>query len=212
MKMSDHILIMNIQGNIQDSSSASHNGIEVIAMRKFLPFFVLLVFASSAYGAAVYKWVDKRGVVNYTDDHTLVPHAYLGRLETEMVTETPVAGAEEGGSSVQKTPLQPKQEVKTDIYGLGEEYWRERDRPWRERLAEAQANYDVAYKKYMAKSEELSRMRFGSPTQYKMNIIELSELNGERRKYEAEIAEANEMLDKISKEAKDAKADPAWLK
>ena len=181
-------------------------------MKKIIPFFVLLVFASSAYGASVYKWVDKGGVVNYTDDYTLVPRAYLGRLETQVVTEAPAAGAEEGAPSLQKTTPQPKQEVKTDIYGLGEEYWRERDRPWRERLAEAQANYEVAYKKYMAKSEELSRMRFGSPTQYKMNIIELSELNGERKKYEAEIAEANGMLDKISKEAKDAKADPAWLR
>jgi hypothetical protein len=181
-------------------------------MRKIMPFFVLLFFAASAYGATVYKWVDKGGVANFTDDYALVPHAYRDRLETEVVTEAPVTKAEEGAPSVQKSAPQAKQEVKTDIYGLGEEYWRERDRPWRERLAEAQANYDAATRKYMEKSEELSRMRFGSPTQYKMNIIELSELNGERRKYEAEIAEANEMLDKVYKEAVDAKADPTWLR
>jgi hypothetical protein len=181
-------------------------------MRGIIPLFLLLAFASSAYGAAVYKWVDKEGVVNFTDAYALVPHAYRDRLETQVVTEAPVAGAKEEASSIQKTTPQAKQEVNTDIYGLGEEYWKERERPWKERLAEAQTNYEAATKKYMAKSEELSRMRFGSPTQYKMNIIELSELNGERRKYETEIADANEMLDKISREGQDAKADPAWLR
>ena len=79
-------------------------------------------------------------------------------------------------------------------------------------MSEAQANYDNAQRKYMAKSEELSRMKFGSPTQYKMNIIQLSGLGDERRKYEAEMAEANEMLKKIFKEAEEARADLAWLR
>jgi hypothetical protein len=30
-------------------------------------------------------------------------------------------------------------------------------------------------------------------------------------RYQAQIAEANEMLGKLSREAKEAKADPAWL-
>jgi len=184
---------------------------EVIKMRRITTILAFLVFVSSAYGATIYKWVDKAGVVNYTDDYTIIPRAYHDRVETQEMTEIPAGTAKERTSSFQKAGPKP-QEAKTDIYGLGEECWRERERPWRERLNEAQANCDDAQKKYLAKSEELSRRRFGSPTQYKMNIIELSGLSDERKNCEAEIAEANGMLKKISKEAEDAKADPAWLR
>ncbi len=33
-----------------------------------------------------------------------------------------------------------------------------------------------------------------------------------RMRYEAQVAEAEEMLKKISKEAEEAKADPEWLR
>ena len=61
---------------------------------------------------------------------------------------------------------------------------------------------------------ELSTRRFGSwsRTQYKMNIIELDRLKEEMMKYADQIAEAKEALEKISKEAGEAKANPDWLK
>ena len=63
----------------------------------------------------------------------------------------------------------------------------------------------------MEKSEELSEKRFGSPTQYKMNIIELDGLKEKMRDYEAQMNEAKEQLQKLSKEAQESKADPSWL-
>jgi len=181
-------------------------------MRKITYILLSLVLVSSAYGDTIYKWIDKAGVVNYTDEYTLVPPAYRDRVETQRMTEASMATGGEGTPSLQKALPQAKQEVKTDIYGLGEEYWKGRERPWVERLSEAQVSCEDTQRKYLAKSEELSRMKFGSPTQYKMNIIQLSGLNDKRKKCEAEIAEADEMLNKISKEAIDAKADPAWLR
>jgi hypothetical protein len=183
---------------------------EVVEMRKVTIILALLVFVSSAYGATVYKWVDEAGVVSFTDDYSLVPPTYRDGVETLEMTETPPPAAEEGSPSFGKPA--PRQDIKTDIYGLGEEYWKDRERPWRERLSEAQAKCDDVQERYLAKSEELSRRRYGSPTQYKMNIMELSELGDERKKCEAEIAEANEMLEKISEEAEEAGADPAWLR
>jgi chromosome segregation ATPase len=183
---------------------------EVIEMSKIITLLALLIFVSSAYGATIYKWVNTAGVVNYTDDYSLVPPAYHDRLETQEMAETPTTIVEEVPALHKTAPQQ--QAVKTDIYGLGEEYWQERAQPWRERLSEAQAKCDDAQEKYMAKSEELSRRRYGSPTQYKMNIMQLSELGDKRKKCEAEIAEANEMLEKVYKEAEEAKADPAWLR
>jgi hypothetical protein len=66
----------------------------------------------------------------------------------------------------------------------------------------------------MGKAMEFSRSRFGawSKTQYKLNIIELDRLKGEMIKYADQIAEAKEALEKISKEAKEEKANPDWLK
>jgi mRNA-degrading endonuclease HigB of HigAB toxin-antitoxin module len=84
-------------------------------------------------------------------------------------------------------------------------------RPWKEKLKEATEKYEAAEKKYTEKSDELSRRRFGSPTQYKMNIIELDKVREEKEKYQAKISEANAMLENLSKEAQESKADPAWL-
>jgi hypothetical protein len=97
-------------------------------------------------------------------------------------------------------------------FGLGEAYWRDRVRPWKEKLAEASVNYERVSKQYMERSDQLSQRRFGSRTQYKMDIIELDKLNEEKKRYEAQIKEANDMLNKISKEAEEARADPEWLK
>ena len=178
-------------------------------MRAFYILLILLAFFMPAYSATIYKWVDKEGAVNFTDDLSKVPPAYRDRVKTEErkdvkeeVTPPPPQAATRGSE---------QDENKTDIYGRDESWWRGKVRPWREKLKEANEKYDIAQKKYTEKSDELSRKRFGSPTQYKMNIIELDRLKEERDKYEAQISEAKAMLEKFSKEAQESKADPAWL-
>ena len=54
--------------------------------------------------------------------------------------------------------------------------------------------------------------RFLSHTQYNMNSIALQTLMAEEAKYEAQENEALEMLQKITKEAEEAKADLSWIK
>jgi len=41
---------------------------------------------------------------------------------------------------------------------------------------------------------------------------EAEKYDQERKKYEAQISEAKEMLERLSKEAEEAKANPEWLK
>jgi hypothetical protein len=179
-------------------------------MKKLLILLSLLIFAGHAYAATIYKWVDKEGVVNFTDDLSKVPPSYRDRVEVEERKDVqeevipPPAQAVTRGSE--------EEEIKADIYGRDEAWWRDKVRPWKGRLKEATENYEAAQQKYMEKSDELSRRRFGSPTQYKMNIIQLDGLKEERMKYEAQMAEANEMLRKLSKEAEESKANPDWLK
>jgi hypothetical protein len=176
-------------------------------MRKMLILFILLIFISPAYAHTFYKWVDEKGIVNYTDDYNNIPSPYRNGVEIEYVHE------ESPLPPVQKMTPQTREEAKTDIYGQNEAYWRGKVRPWKEFLKAAEPNYEKAHQKFMGKAMEFSQKRFGSwsKTQYKMNIIELDRLKEEMIKYADQIAEANEALEKISKEAREAKSDPEWL-
>ena len=49
-------------------------------MKKLLFILFIFIFASSA-SAAIYKWVDKEGVVNFTDDESRIPSAYRNKIE-----------------------------------------------------------------------------------------------------------------------------------
>jgi hypothetical protein len=173
----------------------------------------LLMVCFLAY-AEFYKWVDDKGTVHFTDDYSKVPTSYRDRVEVERgeVEIRKNIQEEKVPLPTQKITPGSKEEIRKDIYGQDEAWWKEKVRPWKEKLKEATTNYEIAQKKFMEKSEELSRKRYGSPTQYKFNIIELDRLREERAKYEAQIAEANEMLRKLSKEAEEVKANPVWLK
>ncbi len=159
-------------------------------------FMVIVVFllAPSLHAYTVYKWVDEKDIVNYTDDYDKVPLIYRDRVELKNDF------FEEGSStsSFQEMILKKKEAIKPDIYSGDETYWRERVGPWRDRLKEAEANYQEAHKKFMDKAMEFSRRRFGSwsPTQYKSNIVELDRMKEEMIKYGDQIAEANEALDR----------------
>jgi hypothetical protein len=176
-------------------------------MMKLFIILILLIFSITAYAHTVYKWVDEKGTVNYTEDYNSIPPAYRNQVEIEWVHE------EGPFPPVQKMAPRKSEEIERDIYGQGEAYWRGKVRPWKEFLKTAEANYEKAHEKFMDKAMEFSRGRFGtwSRTQYKMNIIELDKLKEEMIKYADQVAEAKEALEKISKEAKEAKANPEWL-
>jgi len=175
-------------------------------MKKLLILLILLVFAVPVDAATIYKWVDKDGVVNFTDDLSKVPPSYRNRVETEEkkdvkedVTPRPPRAA---------TRENEPEEIKKDIYGCDETCWREKVRPWKEKLKEATENLEKLREKYAQQTEELGRTGLVSRARYQDKANKYTE---EKKKYEAQIAEANQMLDKLSKEAQESKADPAWL-
>jgi hypothetical protein len=55
-------------------------------MKKLLFILFIFIFASSA-SAAVYKWVDERGVVNFADDYSKVPLDYRNKVEEVSVAK-----------------------------------------------------------------------------------------------------------------------------
>jgi hypothetical protein len=180
---------------------------EVVEMKKILILLILLTFTLPVHAATTYKWIDERGVFGFTDDSSFIPREYRDQASIEEMEETPSVGV---AASPEPIP-QKIEEAKTDIYGLGESYWRERVQPWKDQLKEATENYERVHQKFMESAEVLSQRRYGSRTQIKMNIIELDRLNMERMEFEAQIEEAREKLAKIYNEAEESGADPEWI-
>jgi len=181
-------------------------------MKKIIILLILLTFVIPVYAATIYKWVDKEGVVNYTDDYGKIPSEYRDRIEVETRKDVQEERAPLPTQAL--TPSGKEEEIRTDIYGRDETWWRDKVRPWKEQLKEATENYEKAQKNFTKKAEELSQTNFygRSRSQTKWDVMELNRLNEEKKKYEAQITEANEMLNKLSREAKETKADPDWLK
>ena len=177
-------------------------------MKQSFILLILLIFAGHAYAATIYKWVDKEGVANYSDDCSKVPALYHNRVQAlEFFTEKgPLVQTPQTTSGI-------KEEIRTDIYGRDETWWREKVHPWKERLKGASENYENPQKEYMEQAEGLGEFKFGrlSLTQYQMLSYRLEVLNREMETYQGQIAEANAMLSRLFQEAKETKADPAWL-
>jgi hypothetical protein len=177
-------------------------------MRKFLIFLILLTFAAPAYAATIYKWVDEKGVVNFTDDSNKVPPAYRDRVEVEEYLR------EEGTPApALDMAAKTKEEIKADIYGRDVSWWEEKVRPWKEQLKETIDKFEEARDSFVKQAEGLGPFMFGrlSLTQYQMISSRLVVSNDQMAKYETQITEAKAMLAKLLKEAKETKADPTWL-
>lgn len=264
-------------------------------MNKLLTLLILLMFTVPAYGTNVYKWVDERGVVNFTDEYNKVSPAFRNRVETEEYLEkeppstiqeevrTDTHGRDywkrsldeatsnyekarqellEAGEMLvahkygSKTQFQmftealpsiterfetyKKQMIeeeamldkfmretqgtenphekgavspKTDIYGRDETWWKEKVRPWKEQLWQATGSYEQAFDAFVEQLERLGPFRWGglSLTQYQMISSRLTVLRGRMDQYQTQISDAKRMLARLSEEAKESKADPAWL-
>ncbi len=176
---------------------------------KKLIFLLFLVASTSSASAAVYKWVDNKGVTNFADDPDKVPPAYRDRVLKKQMgddqKDTPP-------SPVQR-PSQKPEEKLTDEHGRGEVWWRERAHPLKEKLKEATENYENAHQKFINKAEAISQTNFAgrSRSQVKWDAMELNRLREEEKKYEALVSEAAEMLRRLAKEAEEARANPEWI-
>ena len=147
--------------------------------------------------AEVYKWIDAKGTIHFTDDESNLPSSYRERLNVELRKDI---REEETLSRPQEIIGRGKEEQpKAVVYGEEEVWWREKMNSSMEQLEEATANYESAQRRFVERAEELSRRRYGSPTMYKFDIIKLNLLNEERMKRKALMEEANETVRKLFK-------------
>jgi hypothetical protein len=159
--------------------------------------------------AEVYKWIDDKGTLHFTDDYSNIPSAYREQLKVEIREDIQ---EEKTFSEPQKSiPGSKVERAKADLYRQEEEWWGERVRPWEQQLKEASGNYELTNNEFIRESSKLILRKFGSHQQYKSTILRMGSIKEERSKYEAQIIEAEGMLEKILREAEQSKADLDWL-
>jgi tetratricopeptide (TPR) repeat protein len=145
--------------------------------------------------AEVYQWTDDKGTIHFTDDYSNIPLSYRQQLKVEKRM----------GFQEEETPLEPQKQAQTEPYRQ-EEAWGGDVSPLKKQLNEASENYELTNKEFLGESSNLIVRKFGSHHQFKSTILRMDRIKEERSKYEAQIIEAEEMLEKVTKQA-----DPGGL-
>ena len=175
-------------------------------MMKIIVLLLSLVFLSPSYGATIYHWIDKNGVANFTDDYEKLPSEYRSHIHITVMDDTPVMESPAPASAPEAGP--PIEEVRKDIPARSEEWRGGRGRAWETQLKEATENLKAAGEGYEGESEKMVIRKYGSHQQFKSTILSLERIKEEETKYEAQIAEAKEMLERFSREAGESTSNP----
>jgi len=116
-----------------------------------LTILTALLFAQLS-SAQVYKWVDEKGSVHFTDDFLQIPEKYRLKTEQMEIKEKKLEPKAQGdGLSANK-----KEEAYKDRMGRGEDYWKERMESWRKKLSAAQDKAENLRMKYNDLTEKMN--------------------------------------------------------
>lgn len=206
----------------------------LLILAAFLPAF--LIMPRTASGEAVFRWTDDQGTVGFTDDPSRIPAIYREQSEAKMRREsTPLRAekteeptkAEDAAKprvplvSLENIPVDEKKEsaekrevsaydkvleampVAVDNLGHDKQYWKNRRKHWERRLETSEALLARTKREF-----GLTNQRFD-----KREYARLKELRERMRETEADIAQANAMLDGgLAQEARRAGAEPGWVR
>ena len=174
-------------------------------MKRILFVILFIVFVSGFSFAEVYKWVDDRGAVHFTDDVTQVPEKYRPKSEKMGLTQDKVE------TKVEAESTEKKGEIYRDRLGRGEEYWKGRVEEWRRKLRESQVKVEALRLKYNELTEKFNDSK---STAERGNLRKERDLvKSEMDQGRIQIEEAKEVLEKkIPEEAELYKAKPEWVK
>ena len=187
-----------------------------------LIFVGLIFYYTSSLGQEVYRWVDEKGTVHFADDLTLVPEKYQGQVQKKVAPQEPPPSpfppstrvpekGRPGNVTIEKKPESVP--VQKDILGRGEEWWRTRVKEWKEKLSNAQKNYETELNALKAKEKELEESKFKPDSLKRRLKADIKVLEEKVEGWKKQMEEARNMLDKVlPKEAEDYRADPSWVK
>ncbi|MGQ9646655.1 MAG: DUF4124 domain-containing protein [Thermodesulfobacteriota bacterium] len=173
-----------------------------------IQIFILITLLTAALShAEVYKWVDEKGSVHFTDDMTQVPEKYRRGIQEVGVDEEKVIATKEESQS----PPTRQTDLPKDRLGRGEDYWRGRVEEWRQKLQSLQEKLEGLRVKYNEFTEKFNASK--SSVERALIRNDREQIRSEMEVLKVQIAEAKEMLEKkIPEEASLYKARPEWVK
>ncbi len=183
-------------------------------MKRIL-FILLFLFSAEVSFAEVYKWLDEKGGVHFTDDFIQVPEKYrpqierLGKSEEEDGVETKIEG--ESLSKKKEEKSRARADTYRDQIGRGQEYWKGRVEEWSKKLKVSQEKVNDLRVKYNELTERFNGSR--SSVERANLRKERDQIKTEMDSYKTQMEEAKVMLEKkIPEEAEIFKAKPEWVK
>jgi hypothetical protein len=166
-----------------------------------------LLFFATAVNAEFYRWVDRDGKENFTDDPTRVPPEYRDQSASPAVRQDRVSVA--GKPAAAEAAVSVKERggnEHRDKNGRGEEWWRRRAENLRRELRDLQDEYDLVLKKER-EQEEKQAQAAGRKKKSKTNY------DHKKMQLEKKIAQAKRRLEaELPEEARKADAYPGWLR
>jgi hypothetical protein len=160
-----------------------------------------LLFSATAVNAEFYRWVDKDGKENFTNDPVKVPPEYRDHSAPVEIREERVSVGDKP-TAPNKATVSVKEHK--DKYGRGEEWWHRRAENLRLKLRDLQDEYDLVLKK---ERDRETKQTIGKKKKSKTNYEQ------KKMKLEKDLARARRALDvDLPEEARKADAYPGWIR
>jgi chromosome segregation ATPase len=173
-------------------------------IKRILLIIFIIFWAKLSFGE-VYKWVDDKGIVHFTDDITQVPKKYQQAIEEIGIREERSEIKPEG-----ELPTKKKEDMKKDRLGRGEEYWKAKVEEQKNKLQVLQAETESLRVKYNELTEKFNSSK--SSVQRTTLRNEREQIKIQMDQNRIQIAEVKEMLEKkIPEEAQLYGANPEWI-
>lgn len=173
---------------------------------KTLTLILLFLFTATLSYAQVYKWVDEKGIVHFTDDITQIPEKYRRAIQEVEVIQEKIETKEEG-----EAPQKKQADSYKDRSGRGEEYWKGRVEESRKKLQSLQEKVESLRLKYNELTEKFNTSK--SSVERAMIRNDREQIKNQMDELRVQIGEAKEMLEKkIPEEASLYRAKPEWIK
>ena len=174
-------------------------------MKGALLIMAVLLFASVGRTGEVWKWVDERGVVHFTDNAASVPEKYREHIDRRELPgeREAVSGTDQEAKEVMEEPR--------DRYGRGESYWVNRANEIKGQLDRIQREYEKTRLEYndLVAKYNATRSR-AKRRQCQKQIESLQDQLNRRRE---DIEGVKELLEKtLPEEAERAGAPAEWVK
>jgi hypothetical protein len=199
------IIIFYILKNQYGSKFGIGFAVKLNRMKKFFIIILILFWGEWAF-AQVYKWVDERGVVHFTDDILQIPDKYRGGAEKIGLSEEGVKSRKESEVSSKK-----KEDTYKDSLGRGEEYWKSRVEELRNKIKTLQERIENLRMKYNELTERFNDSKSSAERVTLRN--ERDQVRAEMEQNRNQLEEAKMILEKkIPEEAELYKAKPEWIK